>query len=449
MDVITNKWRSNTDITQKIPLQSKSTPSHNKMHETNVSMSSLASKLTKAQSSIEYAQLNQQTLSWERSDLDLNIKGNSNSVASAKIEFEQLSKTQLETIALDPSNTFTASEKLAAYEQWHTLDQVELSSLKREALADHSTTDAMVSFENSLLSHTDSFSDLSKAMISSDYNSQASAQFKSTLNELGLTTTDDNSQFEHYYEVMVERIFGGNEPPVQSGVTTENLLKIPAEFLTQEDRDTIAGMFQYADENDIDTHYIMLLAFDLGGYRQFDNGEMLGSYNGNHFDSEGHLLSISFTDEDQTTIDNLFASDALSSTSLDKGFISFITDSASGTGALSHAGSYEFLQHMVEVTAGVETSATPNEFTEFTRAEERYVITASEEVVLHRVEPDIVCKNGHCEVTEKGRENGVTLKGENNNFTPEFDLQADFLESFLQRKINTETKEETWFKWFM
>jgi hypothetical protein len=104
---------------------------------------------------------------------------------------------------------------------------------------------------------------------------------------------------------------------------------------------------------------------------------------------------------------------------------------------------------MVEVTAGEETSATPNEFTEFTRAEEQYVITASEEVVRPRIEPDVVCKNGHCEVTEKGRENGVTLKGENNNFTPEFDLQADFLESFLQRKINTETKEETWFKWFM
>jgi hypothetical protein len=42
MDVITNKWRSNTDITQKNQLQSKSTPIQNKMHETDVSMSSLS-----------------------------------------------------------------------------------------------------------------------------------------------------------------------------------------------------------------------------------------------------------------------------------------------------------------------------------------------------------------------------------------------------------------------
>lgn len=436
MDIVNSKWPSN--INKAInSLQSQSTVNQSTENETGVFVSSLALRLTTAQHSFD---ANQTILPWGNNK---SISNTENEVTSAKSLFSDLSKDELETIALDLSNTFTDAEKIAAYDQWHVLDQIDLSSLKREALE---SADMMASFEKSLSSHIDSLSSLGEAMISDEYSTQATSQFKFTLNELGLDTSKKDAQSEYYYNVMIEELFGGRELEVQSGVngmSLFNIMKHPLEFLTQGDRDLFANMYEYADKNDVDFDYISRLAIDLGDYRKHDNGNLMGSTNTGHFDVDGHQLNFNFTEKDQATINSLLDNDALALTSIDQGFISFITDP--GFGALSHGGNYQFLQHMVEVTAGVETTVPPEEFKifeGFSGIEDRYIKTASEER-FPMPEPDVVCKNGHCEVTEKGHKNGVTLDNDK-GVMPTFDKLHD---SFLQQRTHPETQDKLWFKW--
>ncbi|KZN44759.1 hypothetical protein [Pseudoalteromonas luteoviolacea] len=45
-------------------------------------------------------------------------------------------------------------EKVAAYEQWHVLDQIALSNLQRGSLEHKNPLDAIVSFEKALHAHT-------------------------------------------------------------------------------------------------------------------------------------------------------------------------------------------------------------------------------------------------------------------------------------------------------
>lgn len=437
MDIVNSKWPSN--ITKAvISLQSQSTVNQSTDNETGVSVSSLALRLTTAQHSLNESQT---IPPWDNNKI---ISVNESETASAKSLFLDLSKDELETIALDLSNTFTDAEKVAAYDQWHVLDQIELSNLKREALE---SVDMMSLFEESLSSHIGSFSSFSAAMISDEYSTQATSQFKFTLNELGLDTSKTDDQSEHYYDVMIEELFGGRELEVQSGVngmSLSNVMRSPLEFLTQGDRDLLADMYEYADKNDVDFDYISRLAIDLGDYRKHDNGNLMSSRT-NLLDMDGHKLSFNFIEKDQTTIDSLLDSDALALTGIDQGFISFITDP--GFGPLSHEGNYQFLQHMVEVTAGVETTLSPEEFKifeGFSGIEDRYIRTASEEV-FPMPEPDVVCKNGHCEVTEKGHQNGVTLDNDKGTM-PTFDKLHN---SFLEQRTHPETQDKLWFKWLV
>ncbi|KZN44757.1 hypothetical protein [Pseudoalteromonas luteoviolacea] len=57
----------------------------------------------------------------------------------------------------------------------------------------------------------------------------------------------------------------------------------------------------------------------------------------------------------------------------------------------------------MEETAGVQTSISAGSFglfKDFAGTDERYVMSISEEAIT-KPEPDVVCKNGQCEVTEK------------------------------------------------
>lgn len=450
MDISGIKWSSNVGVATKNSLLQQSTSSQYNDINTNAPISSLALKLDEAQRSIDSTTLNQKTLSWDDHKALLNTNINRNEVSSAKWEFEHLSKSKLEIIALDTSDVFSGSEKIAAYEKWHTLDQAELFSLKRGSLDNESAANAMLSFEEGLLSHINSFSSFSKAMVSDEYSSQATSQFESILNEQGLANNKDESQSEYYYGIMVEDIFEGNEPEVQSGVdgmSLSNIMKSNYEFLTQEDKALLADVYEYADKNDIDFKYIQQLASDLGNYRKHDNGKILDNFNNGHFNIEGNQLTVSFTDKDQMTIYSLLDNDGLPSSAIDKGFISFITEP--GMGALSHIGSYQFLQHIVEATTGIETSVSADEFKVFEgypSIDDRYVITASEES-FPRPKPDIVCKNGVCEVTEQGRNNNITLEQGGSTFMPAFDLKSESIESLWQLRMNTETQEKSWFRW--
>lgn len=450
MDISSTKWSSNTGVTPKNSLRSQSVLSQYKQNETNVSFSSLAIKLKDAQRAIDNTQFNQLSLSWNKGNGLASNERNEKEIAAAKWEFENLSKGQLETIALDPSGTFSNSQKVSAYEQWHVLDQMMLSDLQRNSLKHERLSDATASFEDALQTHVSSFSALSKMMVSEQYVSNAQSQFAATVNEHSKASSKNTNQSEHYYAVMVKEIFAGDEPDILSGadgMSLSNASKSPFEFLTQEDRELLSGMYEYVDQNDIDFKYIKRLASDLGDYRKHNNGKLVSNFNDGHFDASGRQLTVDFTAEDRATIDYLLSSDGLSSSKLDQGFISFMTEP--GLGALSHVGSYQFLQHMVEVTGGIETSVSATDFKtfkDFSSTGERYVLSTSGEAI-NIPEPDVVCKNGHCEVTEKGRQNGVILEQDREVFQPAFDSKSASVEFLMQQLTDTEKHGNIWYKW--
>ncbi|MBD1584879.1 hypothetical protein [Pseudoalteromonas sp. S16_S37] len=445
MDISTTKWHSSSSITSKTAHKAYAVTSQNNVNTSNVSISPLALKLKTAQEAIDKAQLNNQAMSWH-SDKQTNQKH----VAAAKWEFEHLSKAQLETVALDPSKTFSQAEKVAAYERWHVLDQAQLSDMQRQSLNKGATSDTKTMFEASLNAHIESFSALAKEMISSNYEMQAKSQFDTALKELHNSSKNGQSQYEHYYAVMVNDLFEGKEPAIIGGVngmSHANVLKNPIEFLTQEDRDLLTQMYQYADHNEVDFKYIQRLASDLGNYRKHDDGKLLGNFNEGHFDAQGRQLSVEFTDRDKTTVDSLLATQSRASSALDKGFLSFMTDP--GRGGISHMGSYQFLHHMVEVTAGEQTSVSADTFNKYVSAsanDDRYVLSASKTSTIE-FEPDVVCKNGHCEVTEKGQSNGVTITPEAGNSAPAMDLKSAALESIIQLRKHEKTQENIWYQW--
>lgn len=435
--------------TRKAFTQPQSDPKKSKDIEIHASVSSLASKLSKAKSSIDISKLSQQNLSLHKEVLSSNAKINNDEVATAKWEFEHLSKSKLETIALDTSNTFSSSERVAAYERWHTLDQQNLSNLKRDSLKYESNVTALASFEELLSSHTNSFSFFSKAMVSDEYSSQATSQFESILDARDLEKSKNISRSEHYYETMVMDIFGGTESEILSGtdgMSLSNLMRSSYEFLTQGDRELLADIYEYADNNNIDFKYIRQFASDLGGYRMHDDGKILNNFNNGHFNGEGYQLAVSFTDKDQATINNILDSQKkLSSSDIDGGFISFMTEP--GLSALSHRGSYQFLQYMIEIKAGIEPSLSTENFKVFegfSGVDARYVITTSDKRLI-RPEPDVICKNGTCEVTEKGHKNNVTL--EENKGNPILDLKSNSISSLLELRVNNTTENNTLFQW--
>ncbi|MCG7537931.1 hypothetical protein [Pseudoalteromonas sp. OOF1S-7] len=448
MDISDTRWHTKTKASSATSYRSNATISHKDTRNTQVSVSSLAVRLKEAQHAIDAVRLTQQPFPQNKSASTWQAQNQQVAIGSAKFEFEQLSKSQLETIAMDPSNTFSEAEKVAAYEQWHALDQRTLSELKRHSLKDDN---AAASFATALNTHYQAFSDLAKAMLPGNYMSQAQSHFESAIQDMSLSAQAKGSESEQYYALMVADLFGGNEPKIQNsaqGMSLNNLERSNYEFLTQKDRNVLADMYQYADQNDIDFTYIKKLASDLGNYRRHDDGKLLGNFNEGHYNADGHQLTVGFTQKDQASIDRLANSGALSDSALDKGFVSFITQP--GLGALSHRGSYQFLTHMAEVTAGMPASDSPAQFKTFTEANstsERYIISHSEERIS-LPEPDVSCKNGVCEVTEKGRKNGVTLAQDSPGFAPPVEPDLAQFDTLYQLKNDPETRNSAWFEWF-
>ncbi|MCG7550122.1 hypothetical protein [Pseudoalteromonas sp. Of7M-16] len=449
MDISGSKLNANVTLPPKAYVQ-KHTNTHQSVSHNNISISSLASKLRGAQQAIDRKQLNQLTQSWTQQNNPTTKHISQKAVGSAKREFEKLSQQQLEIIALDPSGTFSDSEKLAAYQMWHMHDQNVQTEFKRDAVKMDSDIDAKALFKQSLDTHYEGFSSLGKLMVSNQYKEQALSQFASNVTRLERDTTVGSVQSNKYYALMVEDLFGGHEPDVSSkvdGMSLSNLNTHPYEFLTKEDRNLLSEMYQYGEQNNVDFKFIHQFANDLGNYRKHNDGKLLSNFNQGHFDEHGHQLTVQFTQKDQATITDLLASDALSASSIDKGFISFITEP--GTSALSHQGSFQFLQHMVEVTAETDPSIPASEFSKFhspANVSERYIMTKSDTVV-NKPEPDVVCKNGHCEVTDKGRENGVTLEQSSPDFEFSAALNSTSIDALIQQRMNAKTQQNAWYKW--
>lgn len=222
--------------------------------------------------------------------------------------FATLSREALETIALDESGTFTTNERRAAGQQL----QATASASAESPPSDTESTDG--------------------------------------------------------YALMVERIFNGKEPPVRSGIGggVDKLMRMPYEFLTQSDRDLLAEMYTYGQEQGIDLEYVDSLARNLGDYRQFNDYRSLGSWNnGTSFDNEGHLQTLRFSESDAATATRILEGEAIDSTRLDQGFVRAMLDPGYGFGTTL---SMDFLEQMVvrfSSTEGSENLELDDRFAQF------------------------------------------------------------------------------------
>jgi hypothetical protein len=149
--------------------------------------------------------------------------------------------------------------------------------------------------------------------------------------------------------LLRQRVFFSDDPtsklPLQVKNTTETRMQPSVNFLTVSDRQLLGQIFEYAQEQGADLHYVDSLAFELALYRQADNGRiMLPANRGKDFDLEGHSVSYSFTDKDAATAKRILGSEALKTTRLDQGFIRFTLDK--DYSAISH-NDFEFMEQVI------------------------------------------------------------------------------------------------------
>lgn len=204
--------------------------------------------------------------------------------------------------------------------------------------------------------------------------------------------------------IMLSRLFGTQDANAQSpvvlasgGLTRDKLAMTPQSFLTENDRTLVSDMYAYAQQQGSDLQYVDTVAFTLGRYRQFDNGQLLVGFNGGtQFDSGGHQLTSSYSATDTATANRILNGDAITSTRLDHGFLNYILNPSN---SLSNAANMGFLEQMVTKFSdkGTEAMSLDPKFANYSgydSAVNNVVITASKEVVHEPFETQIANIDG-------------------------------------------------------
>ncbi|GEN28284.1 hypothetical protein HVA01_19300 [Halovibrio variabilis] len=156
-------------------------------------------------------------------------------------------------------------------------------------------------------------------------------------------------------------------------------MMLPPHFLTQDDRNLLAEIYEFTQEQGADLKHVDRLATDLGWYRKCNDGVAVANFNdGRSYDLEGRVRTASFTDADAATVDRIQSSGDISSTRLDKGFLNYILDPGYG---FTHSSDFEFLEQMVSrfSTNGSDTTPLDPKFPNFAYKANNYVIHTSDE----------------------------------------------------------------------
>jgi hypothetical protein len=148
---------------------------------------------------------------------------------------------------------------------------------------------------------------------------------------------------------LLTRLFFSKDPSYEPRVFTERTVITQdmscAYFLTGDDRQLIAEMYEYVQHQGADLAFVDDYAFTLGWYRWGDNGQLVGPSNrGYHFDMGGHMVSVSFTDKDAATAKRILENEGISTTRLDQKFLRHQLDK--DYGAMHHS-DFDFLEQMI------------------------------------------------------------------------------------------------------
>ncbi|WP_122503576.1 hypothetical protein, partial [Pseudomonas viridiflava] len=151
------------------------------------------------------------------------------------------------------------------------------------------------------------------------------------------------------------------------------------DFLTDNDRQLLGDVYEWAQEQGADLKYVDDLGFRLASYRELDDGRIMVRENtGRSYDGEGHKLYLSFTDKDAASAKRILESDALKTTRLDHGFVRFITDK--DYGAMSH-NDFDFMEQVISRFSNGKDEPQPltPRFAKYERLKDNYVKTLSKE----------------------------------------------------------------------
>ncbi len=410
--------------------------------------------------------------------------------------FKGLSADQLALIAYDDGDTFTVNERRAAWLESDSQRQGWQQQAVAMGMLEHNLTDKMNDFHTEALIHYNLQPAIEQARYPENYANRLQAQIsaddhpqhqgKEAVNsaaktveqlfaatphandiEKQVTTVSvqavaatqaaeelayTNPRSTPAYKLMVDRLFGGKEPPVGNGaegMSGSNIGRSSYNFLTYPDRILLSDVYAYAQTEGADLAYVDRLAAKLGDYRQHNNGQLSSSFNNGHsYDAEGRQLTVSFNEKDTATASRILNGSAINSTAFDRGFLNHILDP--GYGAIGHFTNFEFLEHMVNKFSneGIEVAPIDNKFATFKPVgviKDHIVLTANENVRLKPSEPDIVKVNGVYTLTEKGRAAGITMDevhgrtSKVSSASVSREMNRYILDAFFNKKDSTKT----------
>lgn len=349
-----------------------------------------------------------------------------------KISYSGMSRHEYALITYDETGVFTLDERVAACKESARQENLWRQLITQLAAQELSTTGQTTESLKRALSHYKSLPAIEQAQYPEGYaaglepdalqtKSQSGAVppgIKDALPELayaaidrstGLVPVRQSSEFGGIgRELMLSRLFDGSEPPVFDGSkrTLDNLSQGRYRFLTRQDRDLLSDVYAYAQEQGMDLAHVDCVAWDLGGYRQRDDGRAIVSFNkGGVFDTEGRKLAVSFAENDAATASRLLKATALATTQFDQGFIRYILDP--GFSAFGHAGHFEFLEHVVTRFSAEAERVAPlgNRFSRCLplTEKERGVITASVDVKKPKIRSGLSDSGDIPSLDEKAR----------------------------------------------
>lgn len=213
--------------------------------------------------------------------------------------------------------------------------------------------------------------------------------------------------------LLMSRLFGDTDSnlSVQTQLTKDTMGMSSVNFLTNNDRNTLAGLYAQAQQQGTDLRYVDDLARDLGDYRMF-GGVMANLNNGNMYDNSGHVLTYKFTAEDEVTASRILNGGKISGSVLDDGFVRYELDPGYSP---SHLANFQFIESIVNQAgqnhADKEQVSDAQLSVYQQKGNQNFIVEAVSEATLKIPEPDFGSVNGKFFVTATGLKHGFRLEG--------------------------------------
>ncbi|WP_144403189.1 hypothetical protein [Pseudomonas sp. StFLB209] len=363
--------------------------------------------------------------------------------------FQGLPNSSLTLIIWDDSQTFSLSERKAAWQEYKALQGAQQQTFVRAAQMELSVHGRIGDTTRQAQNHFRQLSAMAQAQYPEDYAQRlesigsqknlsdklehdktdtgrlieqmfTSDRSEPKTTEISATVVTSgksaNAQQKTGYQTLILRLYGNFEHPlIEPGQRRSevNMRRGTYDFLTKEDRTLVADMYEYSQRQGVDLKFVDDLAYDLAEYRQLDNGRVLINQNHiNKFDRDGYRISFSHNKENALTIKNILNSTHFKSTRLDKGFLKFAFDP--GFQPYSNGSDLQFMAQMINhfSAQGTEHDQLDRRFEKYdrdTRIKDKIVHRSSTVQRQPLPEPDYAHNNGVWTITPKGKAAGYVM----------------------------------------